>query len=155
MIKNFAELKSELKELSAIINSFKSEAVQLRIVELLFEVETPSGEGEPPLDGQQPATRRRRTRASQSTPSGSSPSTPGKKGRRSSGSGPAPTLNDLLSEGFFAKRSTLAKIIEHCKMNKARNLRQNDLSGPLGKFVRDGRLKRQKNSDGQYEYWKP
>ena len=36
MIKNFDEIKEQLKELSGVINSFKSEAVQLRIVELVF-----------------------------------------------------------------------------------------------------------------------
>jgi len=33
MIKNFEEIKKQLNELSTVINSFKSEAVQLRIIE--------------------------------------------------------------------------------------------------------------------------
>ena len=36
MIKNFEEIKSQLKDLSEVINRFKSEAVQLRIVEFVF-----------------------------------------------------------------------------------------------------------------------
>ena len=36
MIKNFEEIKEQLRELSEIVNSFTSEAVQLRIVELVF-----------------------------------------------------------------------------------------------------------------------
>ena len=36
MIKNFDELKTQLSDLSSVINSFKSEAVQLRIVEAHF-----------------------------------------------------------------------------------------------------------------------
>lgn len=39
MIKNFEELKKQLEELSTVINSFKSESVQLRIVELIFQSE--------------------------------------------------------------------------------------------------------------------
>jgi len=36
MIKNFDEIKQQLGELATIINAFKSEAVQLRIVELIL-----------------------------------------------------------------------------------------------------------------------
>ena len=36
MIKNFEEVKKQLKELSQIINSFQSEAVQLRLIHLIF-----------------------------------------------------------------------------------------------------------------------
>jgi len=36
MIKNFEEVKKLLAELSEVVNKFKSEAVQLRIVELVF-----------------------------------------------------------------------------------------------------------------------
>ena len=40
MIKNFEEIKTQLKDLSEIVNSFKSEAVQLKIVELVFGLDT-------------------------------------------------------------------------------------------------------------------
>ena len=36
MIKNFETVKEQLGELAGVVNSFKSEAVQLRIVELIF-----------------------------------------------------------------------------------------------------------------------
>lgn len=36
MIQNFDLLKQQLSELSPIINSFKSETVQLRVIELVF-----------------------------------------------------------------------------------------------------------------------
>jgi len=36
MIKNFEEIKKQLGELSDVLNKFKSEQVQLRIVELVF-----------------------------------------------------------------------------------------------------------------------
>ena len=40
MIKNFDVIKEQLKELAGVINSFKSEAVQLRLIELVFEGRT-------------------------------------------------------------------------------------------------------------------
>ena len=37
MIKNFDKVKTQLEELSDAINKFKSEAVQLKILELIFK----------------------------------------------------------------------------------------------------------------------
>lgn len=49
MISNFEQMKAQLAELANVINAFKSEAVQLRIVELIFQnVPTPSTQGEAP-----------------------------------------------------------------------------------------------------------
>ncbi|MFC1636071.1 hypothetical protein ACFL5Z_14630 [Planctomycetota bacterium] len=36
MVRNFETVKKELKELAGVVNAFKSEAVQLRIVELVL-----------------------------------------------------------------------------------------------------------------------
>jgi hypothetical protein len=36
MIKNFENVKAQIAELASVINSFKSEAVQLRIIELVL-----------------------------------------------------------------------------------------------------------------------
>ena len=154
MIKNFDEIKSQLAELAPIINSFKSESVQLRIVELIFKsvntTETDLGEtsaDETGGDTQPP--RKARKRSSEAKPSLNS------QKRKVTGSGPIPTLTELIEEGFFAKRQTLNQILEHCKSTKARLFRPNQFSGPLGRLVRDGKLKRQQNSENQYEYWKP
>jgi hypothetical protein len=62
-------------------------------------------------------------------------------------------LSSLIDEDFFSKHQTLNSIIEQAKTNKATILKPNELSGPLARFVRDGRLKREKNIDGQYEYF--
>ena len=37
MIERFSELKKDLVELAAVLNQFKSEAVQVRLLELLFD----------------------------------------------------------------------------------------------------------------------
>src|SRR4051812_23698220 len=56
MINNFEVVKTQLVELSDAINKFKSEAVQLRIVELIFAAE----EVEPDEDLTNATTRRKR-----------------------------------------------------------------------------------------------
>jgi hypothetical protein len=154
MIKNFDEIKSQLAELAPIINSFKSESVQLRIVELIFKsVRTTESEPDETLAdeavGETERPRKARKKSSAAKTSANS------QKRKVTGSGPIPTLTELIEEGFLAKRQTLNQILEHCKSNKARIFRPNQFSGPLGRLVRDGKLQRQQNSESQYEYWKP
>jgi len=152
VIKNFDELKKQLSDLAGVINSFKSEAVQLRIVELVFQT-SPDTSGEEKHPEESPRSRRRGTRPSKrvsAPPAGDSLDTP-KKGRTGK-AGPATVLDQLISEKYFASKRTLNDIIVHCSSKKARNFKPNELSSPLARFVRDGRLKRDKNNDGQYEY---
>lgn len=156
MFKGFDTIKAQLAELAPAINAFKSEAVQLRIVELIFSVRTPDDTEQP---GEKIKSRRsRRTIRARKTgtveDAGARRASKKSGKRKSSGSGPIPTLNQIIEGGFFAKHRTLKDIIEHCRNDKARNFKPNELSGPLGRLVRDQRLKRQKNADGQYEYWK-
>ena len=54
--------------------------------------------------------------------------------------------------GFFNKPKVLGDIITHTETNMALKYKQSDFSGPLGRFVRDGILKRSKNESNQYEY---
>jgi len=154
MFKGFETIKAQLAELAPAINAFKSEAVQLRIVELIF-ARRPEGSDDYPVERarERPKpghTRKRRTKAVGESEGDAAK--PAKK--KGGGIGPVVTLNELIDGGFFAKHRTLSEIIEHCRNNKAKSFRPDQLSGPLARCVRDGRLKRQKNGDGQYEYWK-
>ncbi len=151
MIKNFDEVKKQLSDLSSIINAFKSEAVQLRIVELIFkqvphELTTDPSEGADESSKSKP-TRRRKVKGKKE------PRTIEKKTSRPGKHGPITVLEELIKDGFFKEKRTLKAIIDYCAKKKARNFRQSDLSGPLGRFVRDQKLDRDKNQDGQYEYF--
>jgi hypothetical protein len=154
MIKNFDKIKKELSDLAGIINSFKSEAVQLRIVDLILQGsevqhddDNGTGQGSP-TDGK---SRRRRKGKKKSTPAtDKSVKTRGKAGR----TGAASILTQLIEEGFFQSKKTIKAIMEHAGKKKARKFKANELSGPLARFVRDGRLDRDENKDGQYEYFK-
>jgi hypothetical protein len=152
MIENFANMKKQLSELASVLNEFKSETVQLRILELVLgkkpaedvehheEVESPAGV----------ASARRGTRAAKKN---AIPS--GKRKKAPSGTGAPSTLTQLLSGTFFDKARTINDVIEHCKHNLARTFRANEFSGKLGRMVRNGELTRKKNADKQYEYKKP
>ena len=150
MFKNFDVIKEQLKELSGVINSFKSEAVQLRLIELVFE----AAEGGPqertgggaPADAGRPG-RKARKRAATSTATAATP-----KAKGSGRPGGTAMLERLHGEGLFKKPKTIKQLVEHCEHNLAFKYRQSDFSGALGRFTRDGKLKRTKNADKQYEY---
>jgi hypothetical protein len=154
MIKNFEETKQQLAERATVLNSFKSEAVQLRIVELVLQGAASGGAASEDDDEDTkppPKARKRRPGVPKSTANGAAQGT--KNRRRIGGSGPVSTLELLIEEGFFSKHQTIGQIVEHCGSSKARNFKPNEISGPLGRLVRNNKLKRKKNADGQFEYF--
>ena len=150
MIKNFKEIKSQLKELSEVINGFKSEAVQLRIIEIIFGLETEDDSAKDESDT--PPTPKRKTAKRKSTKKTSKKEYSKKSGKAASGQGAVAMLIKLVEEGFFSKPKSIGDIIEHCDHNLARKFKPNEFSGKLGRLVRDGDLKRSKNAENQYEY---
>lgn len=154
MIKNFEEVKNQLNELSGIINSFKSEAVQLRIIEIVLggvtrkeEQEESSAEQHTPVS----KTRTRKRKANRSAPTEGNTPTERKK-RSSSGSGSIASLMSVYDSGFFKSPKTIGEIVKHCEVNLARTVKPNEISGKLARMVRNNELKRSKNADGQYQY---
>jgi hypothetical protein len=154
MIKNFEEIKRQLNELSPVINSFKSEAVQLRIIELVFRAgkdevsDSATGNGGESLAGRKKKPSGKRPgRAVKKSPENQT-GKPKAKGRP----GGKTTLSNLYAEGFFKKPKTIKQLVDHCELNMAIKYKQSDFSGALGRYVRDGKLTRTKNSEKQYEY---
>ncbi len=156
MLKNFENIKKQLQELSSVINSFKSESVQLRIVELVFGVELfdDPPAANPPA-GIKPKSAKSRRRRSTTVPKSPAGDGAPKKKRIGTGAGAVSTLLELYESGFFKTAKTIGEITSHSEVHKAKKIRPNEISGKLGRMVRTGELKRQRNSDGQYEYTKP
>ncbi|MBZ0138565.1 MAG: hypothetical protein K8H87_02175, partial [Pseudorhodoplanes sp.] len=72
---------------------------------------------------------------------------------RGSGSpGAYAMINDLLAENFFKAPKTIGAIVDHCRTARGHHYKANECSPALLRLLRDGKLKRQKNKDGQYEY---
>ncbi|MES1172570.1 MAG: hypothetical protein ABUL77_04985, partial [Bacteroidota bacterium] len=90
MIKNFEETKLQLAELATVLNSFKSEAVQLRIIELVFQGGAERGAApadEDSREAKSPArTRKRKAKAPTAAPDDGGQGSKGR--RRGGGSGP-------------------------------------------------------------------
>jgi hypothetical protein len=152
MIENFEAVKKQLSQLAGVINSFKSEAVQLKIIELIFG-ESGSFE-EDTSDDEKPKGKRkvRRKTVTKKEQGGGRISTSKKK--TMGGTGAVATVTQLATGEFFKQPRTINDIIEHCKHNLARTFKANEFSGKLSRMVRNKELIRKKNKDGQYEYKK-
>jgi hypothetical protein len=156
MIRDFDQLKAQLTELASVVNLFKSEAVQLRVVELVLtgaisedrqELRQATTSSTPPRKPSGKATRRKAK-----APSAVGGDAKKKKGRTV---GPATMLAEMIAEKYFAERHTINDMIGYCSSQKARNFKASEFSPALARFVRNGQLKREKNADGQYEYFQP
>ena len=153
MFQNFEEVKRQLSELSEVINKFKSEAAQLRIVEIVlgdgsYHGKVDDGRNDEPEVSVKP--RRRKTSGSKpmsKAETNASSEKPSKKSR-SSGDGAVSTLNDLVDGSFFKTLKTISSIVTHCEEKLARRFKANDFSGKLGRLTRQGVLDRNKNIDG-------
>ena len=150
MFKDFETTKIHLNELAEIINKFKSEAVQLRLIELLFEGSTAARTATTAQEAPHQEEKRKRKKRSRS-PSKELDATNAKK-RTSSGSGAVATLIKTFEEGYFKQPRTIGDICKHCETNLARRIKPNEISGKLGRMVRSRQLSRTKNADSQYVY---
>jgi len=61
-------------------------------------------------------------------------------------------IQDLVSNGFFDTPKTIAHAIEHVQASQGRRYKANELSPSLLRLLRNNTLKRDKNTDGKYEY---
>lgn len=157
VIKNFEEVKRQLDGLSEAVNKFKSEQVQLKIVELIFSGSGPEdeiGPLEPVATKSAAKGRKRRNKAVESSSSShGTATTPAKpRNKRKTGGGPMSTLRELLAEGYFKQKRTISQIVDHCGTKLARPLKSNEISTHLGRLVREKSLTRSRNDEKQYEY---
>jgi hypothetical protein len=67
--------------------------------------------------------------------------------------GPKLALGQLLGGGYFASSRSLLEIQAHLRDSYGHDYGSNELSISLLRLIRDGRLNRQRNLVGQYEYW--
>jgi hypothetical protein len=165
MLKDFDVVKKQLSELAELVNKFKSEAVQLRLVELVFAGGAlQRSTAVEHVVSATPEPKRRKARASKSRARKVAPSSgpgaasgdalAGAKKRASTGNGAIAILTKVYEKGYFSSPRTINDIIQHCETNLARRIKQNEISGKLARMVRAGELKRVKNTDDQYEYTK-
>jgi hypothetical protein len=156
MLKNIELIKTQLSELAGVINLYKSEAVQLKIVELVFKHATAWDSTDIVEEDESRLKRRgKRTQKSVKTTGTRQRTQKAAAGtnKKTSRLGPAAALQRLLDTGFFKTKRKMADILNHCATKLASPIKITSLSGPLARFVHDDKLDRDKNKEnGQYEY---
>jgi hypothetical protein len=66
--------------------------------------------------------------------------------------GPKTALGELIDEGFFSEARTINDAQEQLRHKKGQRVTLQDLSPSLVRLLREGRLDRDRNASGQYEY---
>ena len=65
---------------------------------------------------------------------------------------PRTVLDDLIKQDFFKEKKIISAIISHCKDKLTYSYESRELSPALIRCIRDKKLKREKNTNNQYEY---
>jgi len=147
MSKHIEKLKKQLLEVSEVVNSFRSEAVQVRIIDRLLDaiVESEKGENEGVVDVFNKKGRKLR--------SGDEDGSLSSAGRKKPGA--TKILNQLLSTDFFSTRHSIAGIADYCKENYDSDFKTSELSGILLKLAKENKLRRERSHDNnRFEYVK-
>lgn len=157
MIQNFDLLKQQLNELSPIINSFKSETVQLRVIELIFAqavgtlnaAQTPDAASSPSTSTK---SRKRKTARVKTGPSEKGDAKPARS--KAGRPGPGAVVEQLISEGFFNKGKSPNDVVVHCRDDKVLTYNGTEISVSLARAVKSLKLRREKDGNGQFLYLK-
>lgn len=156
---NLDELQKRLKGIAEIVNAFKSESVQLRVVEVLLgqlgisnDIPTTPSLPQPAKTKHRRSTKKTSTASPKTNTEPKTNETKRKPTRSTSSPGPFAMINQLLTDGFFKSPRTIGAIVSHCGSSKGHHYKANECSPTLLRLLRDDKLKRMKNKDGQYEY---
>lgn len=152
MFNDLGSAKRELSELAPILNTFKSEAVQLRILEHLIDSLGVQSYAEPSKISNSNGSPKKRHQKNHSTHKNDEPRPHSSKSSKNVRKGPGSFLAELIDEGFFKKPKTIGDVILECKNKKAKTFKMEQMSTPLARATRNTKLARTQNKEGQYEY---
>jgi hypothetical protein len=143
MSKHIEKLKKQLMEISEVVNSFKSEAVQVRIIDRLLDAIAETEKGD--TEGTETFSKRgRRARNSEDDEHTS-------HGRKKPGA--TKILNQLLSTDYFDSRHSISAIADYCKEHYDSDFKTSELSGILLKLAKENKLRRERSNDNnRFEY---
>jgi len=145
MSKHIEKLKKQLLEISEVVNSFRSEAVQVKIIDRLLDAIIESEKGD--IDGIDVFNKRGRKPKSGDDDENFS------TGRKKPGA--TKILNQLLSTDFFNARHSISDIAEYCKEHYDSDFKTSELSGILLKLAKENKLRRERSNDNnRFEYVK-
>lgn len=143
MSKHIEKLKKQLMEISEVVNSFKSEAVQVRIIDRLLDAIAETEKSD--IEGTETFSKKgRRVRSSEDDEHIS-------HGRKKPGA--TKILNQLLTTDYFDTRHSISAIAEYCKEHYDSDFKTSELSGILLKLAKEDKLRRERSNDNnRFEY---
>jgi hypothetical protein len=144
MSKHIEKLKKQLIEMSDVVNSFKSEAVQVKIIDRLLDtiMETEKGDADNIELFNKKGYRHKSEHDSEY---------PSINGRKKPGA--TKILNQLLSTDFFYTPRSISSIATYCKDNFDSDFKTSELSGILLKLANENKLRRERSQDNnRFEY---
>jgi hypothetical protein len=146
MSRQIEKLKKQLTEIAEVVNSFQSEAVQVRVVDRLLdeimETERVETEGSEIFNSK----RERRHKNGDEVDTGRTAA-----GRKKPGA--TKVLNQLLASDYFKTPHSISSIAEYCKENFDSDFKTSELSGILLKLAKENKLKRERSNDNnRFEY---
>ncbi|MFC0516139.1 hypothetical protein ACFFGT_18100 [Mucilaginibacter angelicae] len=142
MSKHIEKLKKQLVEVAEVVNSFKSEAVQVRIIDRLLEVMIESEKVD--ADGVEMFSKKARKLRIEDEGGAIS-------GRKKPGA--TKILNQLLNTDFFDTQRSISSIANYCKDQYDSDFKTSELSGILLKLANENKLRRERsNENNRFEY---
>ncbi|MDN3581171.1 hypothetical protein [Mucilaginibacter flavus] len=144
MSKHIEKLKKQLVEVAEVVNSFQSEAVQVRIIDRLLDVMIESERAD--ADGSEIFSKKGRKMRLDDENAG----IPGRKKP-----GATKILNQLLSTDFFDIQRSISSIANYCKDQFDSDFKTSELSGILLKLANENKLRRERSiENNRFEYIK-
>jgi hypothetical protein len=142
MSRQIEKLKKQLSEIAEVVNSFQSEAVQVRVVDRLLDeiMETERMETE----GSDIFNKKDRKQVSHEDSTRIA-------GRKKPGA--TKVLNHLLTGDFFKTPHSISSIAEYCKDKFDSDFKTSELSGILLKLAKENKLRRERSvENNRFEY---
>jgi len=146
MSKQTEKLKKQLIEISEVVNLFKSEAVQVKVIDRLFDVIIDAERSEAEAGD---AFHKKGPRQKINGSNYEHVSVRKKPGATK-------VLNQLLTNtDFFNTHRSISSIADYCKTNYDSDFKTSELSGILLKLANEHKLKRERsNTNNRFEYVK-
>ncbi|MBK0378277.1 hypothetical protein [Mucilaginibacter segetis] len=143
MNKQIEKLKKQLTELAEVVNSFQSEAVQVRVIDRLLD-EIMENEK---VDTEESEIFNKRAHKI----TGGAENHTFVPGRKKPGA--TRILNQLLNSDYFKTPHSISAIAEYCREKFDSDFKTSELSGILLKLAKENRLKRERsNENNRFEY---
>jgi hypothetical protein len=144
MSKHIEKLKKQLMEISEVVNSFQSEAVQVRVVDRLLDAIIESEK----IDVDSAEIFNKRSYKQRAEGEGSYSSA-----RSSKKPGATKVLNQLLTTDYFHTPHSISSIASYCKDQFDSDFKTSELSGILLKLANENKLRRERsNENNRFEY---